>query len=123
MRLKALAGTALKALAALLKCGLVVRDRGGKYKCRHDGKFFIYPGRLEGMGKGLDAIKSYWEKAGGKRFFERQMLVRSDPRSMANYRLALSYAVDGSHAYATHAAAEGSAFYLVRTEIKEVKKF
>ncbi|HNW44186.1 MAG TPA: hypothetical protein PKI19_06755 [Elusimicrobiales bacterium] len=113
----------VKALAPLLKCGLIVKDRGGKYKCRYDEKFFIYPGRLEGMGKRLEAIKGYWEKAGGKQLFERQMVVRSDPGAMANFKLALAYAVDGSHAYATHTAAPGSAFYLVRTEIKELKKF
>ncbi len=112
-----------KALESLVKCGLVIKDRSGKYQCRHEGKFFMYPGRLEGMGQRLGAIKGFWEKSRGKQLFERQILVRSDPGAMANYKLALSYSVDASHAYATHTSTTGSGFYLVRAEIKELKKF
>lgn len=113
----------LSALASLSKAGLLVKDRGGKYKCRHESKFFIYPGRLQGMGAQLDAMKGYWKKTGSRHFFERQMMVRTDPRAISNYKLALSYAIDGIHAYATHKSAPDTAFYMVKTEIEELKKF
>lgn len=51
------------ALESLKKAGLALKTAAGKYKCRYQGKFFTYPGRLEGMGGALDAVKGYWAKA------------------------------------------------------------
>lgn len=113
------------ALEELKKAGLAVRTAGGKYKCRHPGKFFTYPGRLEGMGKAMDAVEAYWKKAGadGRNFFERVELIRAEEGSVSNYRLQLAQAMDGANAYATHSGSAASGFFLIETRIKKIRKF
>lgn len=113
------------ALETLGKTGLAVKSAGGKYKCRYQGKFFTYPGRLEGMGKHLDAVKSYWNKAGtnGRDFFERLELIRAEEGSVSNYRLQLAQTMDAANAYATHSGGETSGFFLIETRIKKIRKF
>lgn len=113
------------ALENLKKSGLAVKSAGGKYKCRYQGKFFTYPGRLEGMGKALDAVKSYWDKAGagGRNFFERVELVRAEDGAVSNYRLQLGQAMDAANAYATHSGSDTSGFFLIETRVKKIRKF
>lgn len=119
------AAKAKSALEALKKAGIAVKTAGGKYKCRYQGKFFTYPGRLEGMSKSLDAVKSYWDKAaaGGRDFFERVELIRAEDGAVSNYRLQLAQAMDGANAYATHSGSATSGFFLIETRIKKVRKF
>ncbi len=114
---------AAKALESLKECGLAVRTAAGRYKCRHRGKFFTYPGRLEGMGPQLDAVNSYLEKAGTADFFERLELVRAEEGAMTNYRLQLAQAMDGANAYAAHAAGRNTGFYLIKLRMRRLKKF
>ena len=113
------------ALESLKKAGVAVKTAGGKYKCRYQGKFFTYPGRLEGMSKALDAVKRYWEKAGaeGRNFFERVELIRADEGAVSNYRLQLAQAMDGANAYATHAGSDTSGFFLIETRLRKIRKF
>ena len=115
----------VKALESLKKAGLAVKSGAGKYRCRHQGKFFTYPGRLEGMGPALDAVKRYWSEAGkaGGDFFERVELVRAEEGAVSNYRLQLSQTMDGANAYATHTGSGTSGFFLIETRIKKLKKF
>ncbi len=114
---------AAKGLEALKKSGLLVKTAAGKYKCRHQGKFFTYPGRLEGMGKQLETINGYLAKAGGPDFFERLELVRAEEGAMSNYRLQLAQVMDGANAYASHAAGRNTGFYLIKLRMKKVKPF
>lgn len=113
------------ALESLKKAGLAVRTAGGSYKSRYPGKFFTYPGRLEGMGKALDAVKSYWEKAGakGRNFFERVELIRAEEGAVSNYRLQLAQVMDGANAYATHTGGDTSGFFLIETRLKKLRDF
>lgn len=113
------------ALESLRKAGLAVKSGAGKYRCRHQGKFFTYPGRLEGMGPALDAVKKYWAEAGKSAgdFFERVELVRAEDGAVSNYRLQLAQAMDGANAYATHAGSATSGFFLIETRIKKLRKF
>lgn len=113
------------ALESLKKAGIAVKSAGGKYKCRHQGKFFTYPGRLEGMSKALETVKSYWDKAGagGRDFFERVELVRAEEGAVSNYRLQLAQVMDGANAYATHSGGDTSGFFLIETRIKKIRKF
>ncbi len=113
------------ALEKLKKAGIAVKSAGGKYKCRYQGKFFTYPGRLEGMDRSLAAVKSYWDKAGvnGRIFFERVELIRAEEGAVSNYRLQLAQAMDGANAYATHSGGDTSGFFLIETRIKKIRKF
>jgi len=113
------------ALESLKKAGIAGKTAGGRYKCRYQGKFFTYPGRLQGMSKALDAVKSYWEKAGenGQNFFERVELIRAEEGSVSNYRLQLAQAMDGANAYATHSGGDTSGFFLIETRMKKIRKF
>lgn len=122
-KLRLPAKDAAKALESLKKCGLAAKTRAGKYKCRHQGKFFTYPGRLEGMGPQLDAVNGYLEKSGGADYFERLELVRAEEGAMSNYRLQLAQAMDGANAYATHAAGRDTGFYLIKLRMRKVKAF
>ena len=117
------AKAAAKALESLKKAGLLLKTAAGKYKCRHQGKFFTYPGRLEGMAAQLKTINGYLEKAGGPDFFERLELVRAEEGAMSNYRLQLSQAMDASNAYATHTAGRDTGFYLIKLLMRRVKAF
>ncbi len=112
-----------KALESLKKAGLLLKTPAGKYKCRHQGKFFTYPGRLEGMGAQLETINGYLEKAGGPEFFERLELVRAEEGAMSNFRLQLAQAMDGANAYATHSAGQNTGFYLIKLRMRKVKSF
>lgn len=114
---------AAAALESLKAAGLVVKTGAGKYKCRHQGKFFTYPGRLEGMGRQLDAINGYLEAAGGPDIFERFELVRAEDGAMRNYRLQLAQALDSANAYASHSAGQNTGFYLIRLRMRRVKPF
>lgn len=114
---------AAKALEALKKAGLVLKTAAGKYKCRHQGKFFTYPGRLEGMGARLETVNGYLEKAGGPDFFERLELVRAEEGAMSNYRLQLAQAMDGANAFAAHSAGQNTGFYLIKLRMRKVKAF
>ena len=118
-------GKVSRSLEKLKKAGLVVRTSGGSFKCRYQGKFFTYPGRLEGMGKALDAVKAYWAKASaeGKDFFERVELIRAEDGAVSNYRLHLSQAMDSANAYATHAGGETSGFFLIETRLRKIRRF
>jgi biotin operon repressor len=113
------------ALESLRKAGLAVKSGTGKYRCRHQGKFFTYPGRLEGMGPALSAVKKYWAEAGktGEDFFERVELIRAEAGSVSNYRLQLAQTMDSANAYATHASGDTSGFFLIETRIRKIKKF
>lgn len=113
------------ALESLKKSGIVLKTTGGSYKCRYQGKFFTFPGRLEGMGKALETVKSYWTKAGagGRDFFERVELIRAEDGAVSNYRLQLAQAMDGANAYATHSGSPESGFFLIETRIKKIRKF
>lgn len=117
------AKAAAKGLESLKKAGLLVKTPAGKYKCRHQGKFFTYPGRLEGMGAQLKTINGYLEKAGTADFFERLELVRAEEGAMSNYRLQLAQAMDAANAYATHSAGENTGFYLIKLRMRRLKKF
>ncbi len=114
---------AAKALESLKKAGLMLKTAAGKYKCRHQGKFFTYPGRLEGMGAQLETINGYLEKAGGPEFFERLELVRAEEGAMSNFRLQLAQAMDGANAYASHSAGQNTGFYLIKLRMRKVKAF
>lgn len=114
---------AAKALESLKKSGLLLKTGAGKYKCRHQGKFFTYPGRLEGMGPQLEAVNGYLEKAGGPDYFERLELVRAEEGAMSNYRLQLAQVMDGANAYAAHSAGQNTGFYLIKLRMKKVKVF
>ena len=114
---------AAKALEALKKAGLALKTAAGKYKCRHQGKFFTYPGRLEGMGAQLATINGYLEKAGGPDFFERLELVRAEEGAMSNFRLHLAQAMDSANAYASHSAGRDTGFYLIKLRMRRVKSF
>lgn len=113
------------ALESLRKAGLAVKSGAGRYSCRHQEKFFTYPGRLEGMGPALDAVKKYWAQAGrtGRDFLERVELVRAEDGAVSNYRLQLSQALDGANAYATHIGSGTSGFFLIETRIRKLKRF
>lgn len=113
------------ALEKLKKAGIAVRNAAGKYKCRYQGKFFTYPGRLEGMDKSFAKVKSYWNKAeeNGRTFFERVELIRAEEGAVSNYRLQLAQAMDGANAYATHSGGDTSGFFLIETRIKKIRKF
>jgi len=112
-------------LESLKKAGMIVKSAGGKYKCRYPGKFFTYPGRLEGMGKAMDAVESYWAKAAaaGRNFFERVELIRAEDGAVSNYRLQLAQAMDGANAYATHSGGDNSGFFLIETRVKKIRRF
>lgn len=114
---------AARGLEALRKTGLLVKTAAGRYKCRHQGKFFTYPGRLEGMRAQLAAVNGYLEKAGGPDFFERLELVRAEEGAMSNYRLHLAQAMDGANAYASHSAGRNTGFYLIKLRMRRVKSF
>jgi len=114
---------AAKALESLKTAGLAVKTAAGKYKCRHQGKFFTYPGRLEGMGAQLETINGYLEDAGGPDFFERLELVRAEEGAMSNYRLQLAQAMDGANAYAAHSAGQNTGFYLIKLRMRRLKDF
>lgn len=116
---------AAAALESLKKAGLAVKSGAGRYRCRHQGKFFTFPGRLEGMGPSLDAVKGYWAEAGktGKDFFERVELIRAEDGPVSNYRLQLAQAMDSANAYATHSRGDASGFFLIETRIRKIKKF
>jgi len=114
---------AARALEALKRAGLALKTAAGKYKCRHQGKFFTYPGRLEGMGSQLEAINGYLEKAGGPEFFERLELVRAEEGAMSNFRLHLAQAMDAANAYASHSAGRDTGFYLIKLRMRRLKRF
>lgn len=114
---------AARGLEALRKTGLAVKTAAGRYKCRHQGKFFTYPGRLEGMGAQLEAVNGYLEKAGGPDFFERLELVRAEEGAMSNFRLQLAQAMDSANAYAAHSAGRDTGFYLIRLRMRRLKSF
>ena len=117
------AKAAAKALESLKKAGLALKTAAGKYKCRHQGKFFTYPGRLEGMGPQLATINGYLEKSGGPDFFERLELVRAEEGAMSNYRLHLAQAMDAANAYASHSAGRDTGFYLIKLRMRRLKTF
>lgn len=122
-KLELSAKDAARALEALKKAGLLLKTAAGKYKCRHQGKFFTYPGRLEGMGAQLETINGYLEKAGGPDFFERLELVRAEEGAMSNFRLQLAQAMDSANAYASHSAGRDTGFYLIKLRMKRLKRF
>ncbi len=114
---------AAKALESLKKAGIAVKTPAGKYKCRHQGKFFTYPGRLEGMAPQLLAVTGYLDKAARSDFFERFELVRAEEGAMSNYRLQLAQVMDGANAYATRSAGEKTGFYLIELRMRKLKPF
>ncbi|MCX5786428.1 MAG: winged helix-turn-helix domain-containing protein [Elusimicrobia bacterium] len=115
-----------KALEKLKKAGLAVYAGAGKFKCRHTGKFFTWPGRLTGMNAHLDAIKSYWDRAGkegGRELFERLELIRAEEGAVFNYRLQLAQTLDNANGYSTHNKGDNTGFFLIETRIKKLKDF
>ncbi|OGS10794.1 MAG: hypothetical protein A2234_02330 [Elusimicrobia bacterium RIFOXYA2_FULL_58_8] len=120
------AGEVLAALNALVAAGLVIKAGKGKYRCRYEGKFFTYPGRLEGMGKFLDKAREYWEKAAkkeGRIFFERLGLIRTTESAISGYRLNLAQAVDSANACIVNRSGPDTAFFLIESRIRKIKRF
>lgn len=116
----------LAALIALEKAKLVIKAGKGEYRCRYEGKFFTYPGRLDGMGQLLDKARAYWEaaaKAEGRIFFERLGLIRTTESSISAYRLNLSQAVDAANACIVNRAGPDTGFFLIEARIRKIKKF
>jgi hypothetical protein len=114
------------ALAALVKAGLVLKAGKDKYRSRREGKFFTYPGRLNGMAPQLDKVRGYWEKARAKETgpeFERLCFVRGRESAMNNYRLNLSQAVDAANACIVNRTGPDTAFFLVEARIRKIKRF
>ncbi len=115
-----------KALEKLKKVGLAVSAGADKFKCRHAGKFFTWPGRLTGMRTFLDTIKGYWSKAGkdgGRELFERVELIRAEEGAVSNYRLQLAQTLDNANGCATHNKSDNTGFFLIETRIKKLKNF
>lgn len=115
-----------KALEKLKKAGLAVPAGAGKFKCRHTGKFFTWPGRLAGMNASLAAIRNYWakaEKKGGRELFERVELIRAEEAAVSGYRLQLAQVLDNANGCATHNKGDNTGFFLIETRIKKLKTF
>lgn len=120
------AGETRVALKALDKAGLAVKAGKGKYRCRHEGKFFTYPGRLEGMGSLLDKARAYWETAAkkeGRIFFERLGLIRTTESAISGYRLNLAQAVDAANACIVNRSGPDTGFFLIEARIRKIKRF
>ena len=118
-------GAAAAALKALEKAKLAVRT-GAKYRCRYEGKFFMYPGRLAGMGTLLDKARAYWEKAArreGRAVFERLGLVRTTESAISGYRLDLAQTVDAANACIVNRSGPDTGFFLIEARIRKIKKF
>lgn len=116
----------LTALKALEKTKLVIKAGKGEYRCRYEGKFFTYPGRLDGMEKLLDKAKTYWENAAkkeGRVFFERLGLIRTTESAISGYRLSLAQAVDAANACIVNHSGPDTGFFLIEARIRKIKKY
>jgi hypothetical protein len=114
------------ALGKLEKGGLVRKAGSGRYRTKHPGKIFTFPGRLA-SGKGaLAKIQGYWNDMHSKRGGEagsRVELVRAEDGAMRSFRESLWQAVDGANAYATPIAGETTGFYLVEARMRRLMPF
>lgn len=110
-------------LRRLVAAGMAKRASSGRYKSRWPGKFFTFPGRLDGMKKELDTIQGFWEKMyrrRGKLAGERVELVRADEDSMRQYTATLAETLDAANAMATHSKGHSTGMFLIEARVRKL---
>ncbi|MDD5301770.1 MAG: hypothetical protein PHS14_01570 [Elusimicrobia bacterium] len=125
-RLECSPKAAAEALGHLTKAKLLRATSPGRWKTRHPGKFWTFPGRSKGMEPLLDRVRVYWdamvERRGGP-FGERLELVRASSSVMRQYMNALHRAVDEANLAATHAKGEDTALFLIEGRVRRLLPF
>lgn len=112
-----------KGLARLKAAGLVRPAGRSRWKSRYPGKFFTFPGRLEGMGEAFTRVQGYWEAMGakvGREESARVELVRAESSFIRRYVHSLNEAVDAANLGAVRAKGEDTALYLVEARVKRI---
>ena len=114
---------ARKGLERLKAAGLVLPVSGRRWKSRHPGKFFTFPGRLEGMGPAFKRVRGYWEEMHrkvGREESGRVELVRAESDFIKRYAHSLNETGDEANLGAVRAKGEDTALYLVEDRIRRV---
>lgn len=112
-----------KELERLKAAGLVRRMGGGRWRSRHHGKFFTFPGRLEGIGEAFKRVQGYWEAMYakvGREESARVELVRAESSFVRRYAHSLNEAVDAANIGAVRAKGQDTALYLVEARVRRL---
>jgi len=115
-----------KALAKLEAAGLARETSGKRYKWRWTGKFYTFPGRLAGMEKALDAVRSYWDRMfrkKGKLVGDRIELVRAEESVIRNYCTHLSETLDLANTLATHSQGSQTGLFAIEARVRKLLPF
>lgn len=110
-------------LQVLEKAGMARKTSTGRYRSRWPGKFFTFPGRLEGMKSELESIAGFWEKMyrrRGRPAGERVELVRAEAESMRQYTATLAETLDTANALATHSRGEATGLFLIEARVRKL---
>lgn len=114
-----------RGLRLLVKSG-IARASAGRFRNRHPGKLYTFPGHLEGMQDRLDAMQGHWEhmfRRKGRSVAERVDLVRVEEGELRRVLPAMTQAVDGANACATHARGDDTGLYLVELRVRRMLAF
>lgn len=112
-----------KGLQKLAVAGLARKMSGGRWKSRHPGKFFTFPGRLEGMEDAFKRVQGYWEaryKKEGGEISARVELVRAESSFARRYAHSLNEAVDAANLGAVRTKGEDTGLYLVEARVRRL---
>lgn len=113
-------------LARLARAGVVRRTASGRYRGRHPGRFYTFPGRLRGMAAPLAAVQGYWERMhrrSGGDVAARVELVRAEDGLMRRYAASLAETVESANAFATRSKGERTSFYLIEGRVRRLLPF
>lgn len=112
-----------RGLQRLKAAGLARRLSGGDWTSRHPGKFFTFPGRLEGMEAAFRRVQSYWEamySRSGREESSRVELIRAESAFVRRYAHSLNEAVDAANLGAVRTKGEDTALYLVEARVRKL---
>ncbi|MBI4345509.1 MAG: hypothetical protein HY553_01550 [Elusimicrobia bacterium] len=114
------------ALERLKEVKLVRPSSKGRFKARHPGRLYSFPGRLPGMHAPLERIASYWDGAVARKggpVAWRMELVRTTSARAAAYAGRLLEVVDSAADLTIQDKTDDSGFFVVRADIRKVMPF
>ncbi len=111
------------ALPRLAAAGLARQMSGGRWKSRHPGKFFTFPGRLEGMAPAFSRVQGFWEamyRKVGREENARVELVRAESSFIKRYAQTFNETVDAANLGNVSVAGEDTALYLIEARVRRL---
>lgn len=114
------------ALAALVKAGLLAKDREGLYFCPDTGRVFTYPRDEFFVPRRSAALKSHWNAMAerrGRPLFFRALGLRAAESKLREHFLTLAQTVNGAHLYARREPGPDVCFVLIEARVRRLERF